>query len=76
MVDAAYAIIKGKGYTNWAIGLASARLCEAVLRNERSVLPVSVSALGRHGITHDVYVHFSSFHAIIPICQSDIYCES
>ena len=39
--DAAQSIIAGKGATNWAIGLATARILEAILRDERRVLPVS-----------------------------------
>ena len=34
-------IIRGKGATNYAIGLAAARIVEAVLYNEHRVLPVS-----------------------------------
>jgi L-lactate dehydrogenase len=39
--NAAYQIIKGKGATNYAIGLATARILEAVLHDEDRVLPVS-----------------------------------
>jgi L-lactate dehydrogenase len=39
--QAAYRIIAGKGATNLAIGLATARILEAVRNNERAVLPVS-----------------------------------
>jgi len=39
--NAAYSIIAGKGATNYAIGLAGARIIEAVLRDENAVLPVS-----------------------------------
>lgn len=41
VVQAAYTIIEGKGSTNYAVGLASTRIIEAVLRNEHRVLPVS-----------------------------------
>jgi len=50
---AAYRIIEGKGATNYAIGLATARILEAVLRDERAVLPVSVPLDGHLGL-HDV----------------------
>ena len=47
---AAYRIIEGKGATNLAIGLATARIVRAIARDERAVLPVSarvdVSAVG------------------------------
>ncbi len=39
--DAAQQIIAGKGATTWAIALATSRILEAVLRDERRVLPVS-----------------------------------
>ncbi|HWP40093.1 MAG TPA: L-lactate dehydrogenase [Tepidisphaeraceae bacterium] len=38
---AAYQIIQGKGATNYAIGLATARILESVLRDENRILPVS-----------------------------------
>jgi len=39
--NAAYRIIRGKGATNNAIGLAATRIVEAVLRNEHAIMPVS-----------------------------------
>jgi L-lactate dehydrogenase len=38
---AAYRIVAGKGATNYAIGVVTARIVEAIARNERRVLPVS-----------------------------------
>jgi L-lactate dehydrogenase len=38
---AAYQIIEGKGATNYAIGLATAKILEAILHDEGRVLPVS-----------------------------------
>jgi L-lactate dehydrogenase len=38
---AAYQVIAGKGATNYAIGLASAKILEALLHDEHRVLPVS-----------------------------------
>jgi L-lactate dehydrogenase len=40
---AAYQIIEKKGATYYAIALALARICEAILKDQRSVLPVSHS---------------------------------
>ena len=40
-VHAAYEIIEGKGATNYAIGLAGASLVEAILGNQRIIMPVS-----------------------------------
>ncbi len=39
--DAAYKVIQGKGATNYAIGLSSARIVEAILHDEHAVMPVS-----------------------------------
>ncbi|MGZ0711994.1 L-lactate dehydrogenase (plasmid) [Coraliomargarita sp. W4R53] len=39
--DAAYKVILGKGATNYAIGLSSARIIEAILSDEHAVMPVS-----------------------------------
>nr|WP_314844857.1 L-lactate dehydrogenase [uncultured Microbacterium sp.] len=51
--DAAYAVIRGKGATNLAIGVSAARIAEAVLRDERAVLPVATVLDGIYGI-HDI----------------------
>ena len=50
VVNAAYQIINGKGATNLAIGLSSARIVEAVLGDQRAVLPVSTLQTGAFGI--------------------------
>ena len=42
MRGAAYRIIEGKGATNLAIGLTTARILDCVAADERAVLPVSV----------------------------------
>lgn len=46
----AYEIIEGKGATNLAIGLSTARIVEAVLRDQHRVLPVSSMQTGAYGI--------------------------
>ncbi len=51
MIDSAYRIIEGKGATNYAIALAGSRIIEAVLKDERRVLPVSSLLDGYHGIS-------------------------
>ncbi len=48
--DAAYTVIRGKGATNYAIGLSSARIVEAVLQDQRAVLPVSTVLSDFHGV--------------------------
>ncbi len=49
--NAAYTVIAGKGATNYAIGLSGARIVEAVLRDEKAVLPVSSVLDGYHGVS-------------------------
>jgi L-lactate dehydrogenase len=51
VVNAAYAIIEGKGATNLAIGLATARILEAVLGDQNRVLPVSSVQRGAYQIS-------------------------
>lgn len=51
VVNAAYQIIEGKGATNLAIGLSTARIIEAVLGNQHRVLPVSTVQDGAYEIT-------------------------
>ena len=71
VMRSAYTIIEGKGATNYAIGAAGARIVEAVLGDQRRVLPVSTlidypgvgevcmslpAVVGRNGIEHQVQV--------------------
>lgn len=51
VVNAAYEIIAGKGATNLAIGLSTARIIEAILGDQHRVLPVSTVQSGAHGIS-------------------------
>ena len=48
--DAAYQVIQGKGATNYAVGLAVTNILEAILHDERRVLPVSGLLRGFRGI--------------------------
>ncbi|MCL1971643.1 MAG: L-lactate dehydrogenase [Endomicrobia bacterium] len=48
-------IIKRKGETSYGIGLSMTRISKAVLKNEKSVLPVSVLLEDYHGVS-DVYL--------------------
>jgi L-lactate dehydrogenase len=49
--NAAQQIIAGKGATNFAIGLATARILESVLRDENRILPVSSLLTDYRGIS-------------------------
>ena len=51
VVRSAETIIRGKGATNYAIGLSTTRIVEAVLHDEGRVLPVSSLLDGPYGIT-------------------------
>lgn len=48
--DAAYKIIEKKGATYYAIALSLARICEAILKDQRSILPVSTYLENYRGI--------------------------
>ena len=50
VVGAAERIIRGKGATNYAIGLAASRIIEAVVRDEHRVLAVSSQLDGHFGL--------------------------
>jgi L-lactate dehydrogenase len=49
--NAAYQIIQGKGATNYAVGLATAKILEAIVHNENRVLPVSSLLSDYRGIS-------------------------
>ena len=51
VVNAAYEIIEGKGATNLAIGLSTARIIEAVLGDQNRVLPISSVQNGVYELT-------------------------
>ncbi|HEX4796580.1 MAG TPA: L-lactate dehydrogenase [Humisphaera sp.] len=49
--QSAYRIIEGKGATSYAIGLATAHILAAILRDESRVMPVSALLNDYHGIS-------------------------
>ena len=51
VVQAGHEVIRGKGYTNHAIALATARIIEAVLYDGHQVVPVSSLLTGYAGIS-------------------------
>jgi L-lactate dehydrogenase len=59
VVTAAERIIRGKGATNYAIGLAGTRVIEAIVRDEGRVLPVTSLIDGVAGL-HDVCLSLPS----------------
>lgn len=48
--DAGYAIVERKGSTYYAIGLALLTIVEAILRDQRTILPVGVPLTGQFGV--------------------------
>lgn len=53
--NSAYEIIKRKGATYYGIAAATRRICESIIRDEHSVLPVSTLAGKRYGLD-DIYI--------------------
>jgi L-lactate dehydrogenase len=53
--EAGYRIIAGKGYTSFGIATAIVRICEAIVRDEQAVLPVSALLTGELGLS-DLYL--------------------
>lgn len=56
VVNAAYEVIKLKGYTSWAIGLSCSDIAGAILRNTNAVKAVSTLVKGIHGIDKEVFL--------------------
>lgn len=48
--EAGYDIIAGKGFTSFGVATAIVRICEAIVRDERAVLPVSSRLTGPPGL--------------------------
>lgn len=48
--NSAYEIIERKGATYYGIAMSVKRICEAIVRDEKSILPVSSVQHGNHGI--------------------------
>lgn len=48
--DSAYNIIERKGSTYYGIAMAVTRIASSIVKNERSVLPVSVALHGEYGV--------------------------
>lgn len=56
VVEAAYTIIKLKGYTSWAIGLSVSQLAQSIFSDTSNVHAVSVSVKGHHGVNDDLFM--------------------
>jgi L-lactate dehydrogenase len=76
VVEAGYEILRGKGYTSYAVALAAARIIEAILYDKHQVLPVSSLLDGYAGIV-DVCLSVPSVidrtgvQRLLPVLLSD-----
>lgn len=52
--NSAYEIISRKSATYYGVAMAVRRICEVIIRDEKSILPVSVMMHGEHGIENVV----------------------
>ena len=48
--DSAYEIIEKKGATYYGLAMAVRRICESIIRNEHSILPISSLICGHYGL--------------------------
>ena len=74
--DAAYDVIRRKGATNFAIAAALARIIEAVVRDQASVLTVSTLVEGHYGISDvclslPAVIDRSGIRRVLPIPLSE-----
>lgn len=65
VIQAAYSIIKLKGYTNWAIGLSIADITQSIFKDIGNIREVTVPVKGYYGVEDDV---FMSLPAVLKVC--------
>ncbi|KAL7292328.1 hypothetical protein TKK_0013932 [Trichogramma kaykai] len=78
VISSAYEVIKLKGYTSWAIGLACANLTSAILRNSHQIHAVSTLVCGFHGIEHEVFLSLPCslcIDGIATVVEQSLTCE-
>ena len=74
--NSAYEIIERKHATYYGIAMAVKRICEAIVRNEKSILPVSSLMTGEYGL-NDVVLSIPSVvgeigvEKVVPIGLND-----
>ena len=74
--NSAYEIIERKHATYYGIAMAVKRICEAIVRNEKSILPVSSLMTGEYGLNDVVLsipavVDETGVQKVIPIVLND-----
>jgi L-lactate dehydrogenase len=55
VLQAGYRIVAGKCYTSFGVATPTVRICEAIMRDEKAVLPVSTLLSGQYGFA-DIYL--------------------
>ncbi len=78
--NSAYEIINKKKATYYGIAMSIKRICEAILRNERSILPISSMLHGEYGISDVVLslpavVGKNGVETKVPISLSESECK-
>ncbi|TDG51143.1 hypothetical protein AWZ03_002506 [Drosophila navojoa] len=56
VVNAAYKVIAGKNYTNWAIGLTVSDVVSAIFENSNRILSLSTNAKGMCGVEDEIFL--------------------
>ena len=74
--NSAYEIIERKKATYYGVAMAVKRICEVIIRDEKSILPVSTMLHGEHGIDGTVLsmpciVGKDGVENLVPIPLSD-----
>lgn len=71
--NAAYRVIQGKGATNYAIGLSGAMIVEAILQDQRGIMPVSTLLTGQFAGVQNVALSVPSIvgrHGALPVKET------
>lgn len=74
--DSAYEIIQRKRATYFGVAMAIRRICEVIIRDEKSIMPVSACLNGQHGIDDVVLsvpcvVGKDGIETIVPISMNE-----
>ena len=63
--DSAYKIIERKGATYYGIALSVTRICECIVKNQHSMLPISTLLEGEYGVSN-VALSVPALEALVP----------
>ena len=73
--NSAYEIIQRKGATYYGIAMSVKRICEAIIRDERSILPISTMMDGEYGIKDVVLSSDNGFFVTTAYFNALITCN-